>query len=457
MNLAELRAYVGNLLDYDPENDDYKAQLTAILNESQVRILTDRPWDFAQREQALQVWTDTTLSVGLVNSSATVTGGPFPFSASAVKPGSDIEGATLEVTDPVTSLISRYTVAWVSAANQLYIDRDFAGTSGTYTVKVKRREVFLPSDVVQVQNVSDPIVGTPAQAAPLSKFERDASNLDRELLGTIECYLPSSGRSVLAPQTPRGVAVVAAVGQGDRSIRVWMVNVTAPLATAGPVYPLAVSDGYESALSRVADFELSDTETLRFTPEALPLTTGLYRRYYFTCPEAGILAPVRIRSAGGQGFGALGVDTVNPSGGVTLNPDLSLATLQGQPFHSTSIRYRTSNGGRYQSVQLYPHPSGNQSILTRSLIAPAKMFEDQDAPLIPAAYAELIALDALESLTLKTGAEALSQVYARKKLVKYQGFEQAYLKIVPRRIIKGAPAVQSRYGMNPYGPLRLIP
>lgn len=456
MNLAELLDYVGNLLDYDPANEAYRAQLVSLLNESQTRILTDRPWDFAQREQSLQVWTDSTVAVGVVNGSGTVTGGPFPYSTSAIKPGSELEGATLEITDSAGQL-SRYTVAYVSATNQLYLDRDFSGVTGSYTAKVKRREVYLPSDVVQVQNVSDPVVGVPAQASPLSKFERDASNLDRELLGTIECYLPSAGRSVAAPRTPRGVVVAAAAGQGVRTITVYMVNVLAPLSTPGPVYPLQVSDGFESALSQVQTFELSDTETLRFTPETLPLTTGLYRRYYFTCPEAGILAPVRVRSAGGQGFGALGVDTITPAGGVTLNPDLSLATLSGQAFQSTSIRYRANNSGRYQSILLYPHPSGDQAVLTRSLIAPAKMYEDQDAPLIPAAYAELIAFDALESLTSKLGNEALSQVYARKKLVKYQGFEQAYLKVVPRRIIKGSPAVQGRYGMNPYGPLRLIP
>ena len=76
MNLAELLSYIGNVLDYDPANEAYRAQVVRMLNESQTRILTDRPWDFAQREQALQVWTDTNVAVGVVNGSATVTGGP---------------------------------------------------------------------------------------------------------------------------------------------------------------------------------------------------------------------------------------------------------------------------------------------------------------------------------------------------------------------------------------------
>jgi hypothetical protein len=35
--------------------------------------------------------------------------------------------------------------------------------------------------------------------------------------------------------------------------------------------------------------------------------------------------------------------------------------------------------------------------------------------------------------------------------------EQAYLKAVPRRIVKGTPTSGYRYVTNPYGPLRLLP
>jgi hypothetical protein len=42
MNLADLRAYVGNLLDYDPTNTTYDGQLDALLNDAQSRLLTDR-------------------------------------------------------------------------------------------------------------------------------------------------------------------------------------------------------------------------------------------------------------------------------------------------------------------------------------------------------------------------------------------------------------------------------
>jgi len=456
MNLGNLVDFVGNLLDYDPTNETYREQLVSLLNDAQTRCLTDRPWDFAMRDRKLNVWTDVSVDVGVVNGSGTVTGGPFPVSPTAVRPGSEYELGYLEVTDS-NALTTMYRVMYVAASNQLFLDRDFVGASGSYTALLRRREIYLPSDCAQVQNVADPSVGIPAKALFLSKWEREDANLDPTLLGTIEAYLPSEGLRVQAPTTPRGVSIVAGVGQGVRTIHVYMVNVYGPRSTPFPVYPRDVSDGFESAFSKVQSFTLSDSQTLQFTPEVIPNKTGYYRRYYFSCPEANILAPVRVRSAGGQNFAAAGVDTVPPTGTVTLNPDLSLTTLQGQNFQSTSVRYQFDQSAVYQSIQLYPHPSADQELDCRMLISPSRMQEDQDAPLVPSAYAQLIAYAALENITMKVSNPALSQVYMRKKDTLYKGMEQAYLKAVPRRMIKGTPNAGYKFMTNPFGQLRLLP
>ena len=456
MNLGQIIDYIGNLLDYDPTNPTYRDQLVNIVNDAQTRVLSDRPWDFVLRERVLRVWTDSTLAVGVVNGSATVTGGPFPFSTSAIRPGSDVEGAQISITDSNGNTF-QHIISFVSASNQLFLDRDFLGASGAYTATVQRREIFLPSDSMAVQSVVDPSVGVPVNTLALTKYERDGANLDREQLGRMEFYLPSQGRSSRAPATARGVTVATVgAGQGVRTVNVYMINVAAPLGVNAQVYPPEVSDGFESAFSAVATFELSDTQTLRFTPEVVPSSTGLYRRYYFTCPTAGILAPLRVRSAGGQGFAAAGVDTVAPTGTVTLAPDLSLATLEGQSFQSTAIRYRSNNSARYQSIQLYPHPSGDQNIEVRAIAAAPRLYEDQDAPILPHAYCEILALAALEKLAIKLSNPALSEVYSRKKAVMFQGMESAYLRLAARRLVRGGGVAQL-YSPNPFGPLRFTP
>ncbi len=204
MNLGELLDFCGNLLDYDPSNDTYRAQLVSLLNDAQTRCLTDRPWAFSSRDREVIVWTDTTLSLVVTNGSSQVTG-TFATSSSAITPGSNLASAELTFKDS-GGIKHKHKAAWVQSGTVLHLDRPYQGASGTYTSKVKRREVYLPSDCMTVQNVSDPIVGIPAKALFLSKWEREDANLDPDLLGTVEAYLPSEGRRVPGPQVPRGVA-----------------------------------------------------------------------------------------------------------------------------------------------------------------------------------------------------------------------------------------------------------
>ena len=73
------------------------------------------------------------------------------------------------------------------------------------------------------------------------------------------------------------------------------------------------------------------------------------------------------------------------------------------------------------------------------------------------AYAQVIAYAALESLALKVDNPALSAVYQRKRDTLYKQMEQAYLKAVPRRIIKGNPTAGYKFVRNPFGKLTFTP
>ena len=463
MNLIDLLNFCGNLLDYDPVNETYREQLVSLLNDAQMRVTTAKHWSFAQRERDLQTYADTTRSVTMTADSAQVdasAGIVFPFATSTVKPGSNFELAELHVSYTVGTVTTDdvYQVMYVESTSRLHIDRDFTGPTAVYTVTFKRREVYLPSDATNVMSVRDPTQGIPRPSIFLSKFERDDISLDPDLQGTVEAYLPSQSINIMAPQEPRGVATVSASSQGARTIKLFMVNVQGPRSMNYPSYRRDVSNGFESSFSKVGTFTLTNTQTLTLTPETLDKKTGMYRRYYFTCEEAGILAPVRVRNAdNSQGVVALLVDTVPPQGGVTLKPDFSLTTLQSQVFQSRSIRYFWGNSAAYRAIQLYPHPSGDQKVTVRTVIAPERMQEDQDSPLIPADYAQVIAYAALETLTLKVDNTALAQVYERKKTLMVRGMGARYLAEVPRRMVKGVPTGGYRYGTNPFGPLKFTP
>jgi len=229
MNLGELIDFCGNLLDYDPTNATYRAQLVALLNDSQVRLLTDRHWAFAQRQRTLSTYADLPATVTLTNGSSTMTGA-FALSADVVVPGSSLELAQVKVTLPAGGFAYRQ-IRYVQSAVTAHLDRPWSGATGAYSTSLRRREVYLPSDTATLMNVADPSVsvGSPRQSLFLSKWERDAANLDQDLEGTIEAYLPSRSMRVRAPQAVTGAVVAGGlVGQGVRTITVYMVNVRTP-------------------------------------------------------------------------------------------------------------------------------------------------------------------------------------------------------------------------------------
>ncbi len=452
MNLADLRAFVGNLLDWDPTNQTYTDQLTRLLNDAQVRVLTDRPWEFSQREGISRVYTDRTISVGVTSGSASVTtGSTFPLSTNPVLPGSILDGSECIITD---SNGDEYTndVAWVSATNALTFTSDFRGATGTYDATFRMRPVWLPTTTLTLMNVQDITDGLPRNQVALGQFTEDQWQYDRTMLGTPTAFIPHGPVRVPAPRVTNGVATVAGVAQGVRTINVYMVNVSAPEYPTPSVYRDGVSGGRESALSQVATYNLTALQTLTFTPETLPNISGLYRRYYFTCPEAGIYAPVRI--AGAVGSGTANRDTISPAGGVTLTPDLSLSYLQSQTFQTRAIRYVPSNGV-YRSFTLYPHPSADSDFRLRILHSPEQMVEDTDTPLVPESYSQVIAYAALEQVALKVDNAALAQVYARKRDILMRGMEQRFLGSPPRRIVRGGMA--GAYPPAWYGPVRFTP
>ena len=445
MNLADLRAFMGNLLDYDPTNVTYTSQLTDLLNDAQTRILTDRPWSFSIVEEDVETRTDVAVSLACTNGSSQATGSGFPLSASAVRPGSAFDGATVRIDG------REYEIAYVVNATTLHFTTQFVGASATYATSVRQRQVYMPSDTMTVESVLDMTDALPRSQAQLSKWVRDDVQLDPDQLGTPTAFMPSQSRRVRAPRAVTGVSIVSpGAGRGVRTLQVYMVNVRAP-GTSSPVeYPAQFSGGFESALSPPSTFVLSDTQELSLVPETLNNRTGLYRRYYFTCTAEGIDAPVRLADASSK------VDTVSPAGTVTLSPDTRLSVLQSQAFGEASVRYR-STGGVYRAFELYPHPSNNARMRLRRLMAPQDMKEDHDVPLVPQAYAQVIAYAAMEQLCLKHDNAALAQVYARKKVALYQAMEARYLKGVPRRIIKGEAYTNARFYPNPFGPLSFTP
>jgi len=55
MNFNDMREYVSNILDYNPNVDVYRTEVNNVLNQVYVTHFTERPREYAQREYDIEI------------------------------------------------------------------------------------------------------------------------------------------------------------------------------------------------------------------------------------------------------------------------------------------------------------------------------------------------------------------------------------------------------------------
>jgi hypothetical protein len=180
---------------------------------------------------------------------------------------------------------------------------------------------------------------------------------------------------------------------------------------------------------------------LTFTAPAIQPRTGLYRKFYFSCPQVGIKRPVLVSTTAPNG--------IDPLGGVTLAPNLSLATISSEDYQTNTIPYMAL--GSYQRFNLWPHPALVTQYQVRVQALPQPMIEDGDAPLIPPDAAQVIEYEATANNALRLDNQSLAQMYRELRNASYRQMSQTYL------MMSTAPVVMMGASGSTKGPISLGP
>ena len=421
--LADLRAAVAANLNYDPANASYEDELTGLINRAQTKVLGSHRWSFAQRDYELRVFPDTTFST------ISITAGndfvDLPLLTGDAREQAD--GHTLFLTSATGVVSQVYTVSFADlASDRVYLTRPITQATGTYTVTLQYREIDLPGNATSVEGLLDLSVGIPEPQRAMNKLNRDAIRLDPKTTGRSLYFIPSSSLRTPPPRAVSGVATVVAAGQGIRTLF---------------IYETFTWAGRESALSAPKKFDLTDVETLTFTPPAISTTTGYYRSYYYACPDEGIKRPVFIGS-------------VDPLGGVTLTPNLSLATITSEATQASARPYRAL--GQVQRFNLWPHPALVTDYQVRVMVMPQPMVEDGDPPLIPPDAAQTIEYEASHTSALRLDNPALGKMYKELRDGAFRQMSQTYLMQSSAPVVMMGAAGSTK-GPISIGPYRLVP
>lgn len=421
--LANLRAAVAANLNFDPENETYESDLDGIINRAQTKVLGSHRWSFAQKDYIVRVFPDYT-EVGI----PVILGQDFvDLSLISAEARAALDGHTLFLTSSTNVQSQTYNISFADLAGiRVYLTSPITQATGTYTVTVQYREIPLPGDTASVEGLLDLSVGIPEPQRAMTKLNRDVIRLDPNTTGRSLYFIPSSSVKTPTPRAVSGVATVAGVAQGVRTIFIYQT------------FSLA---GRESALSAPVEFNLTDIQTLTFTAPAIQPRTGLYRKFYFSCPQVGIKRPVLVDASVPNG--------IDPLGGVTLAPDLSLATISTEGFLTNTIPYMAL--GQYQRFNLWPHPALVTDYQARAMILPQPMIEDGDTPLIPPDAAQVIEYEATSNNALRLDNSSLAQMYRELRNSAFRQMSQTYL------LQSSAPVVMMGSAGSTKGPISLGP
>jgi len=413
MNLREIREYIANITDYDPNvNRDYSAQVDNVINETYRMLFSEKPFTFAQKEVKIPIYTDAEYTA------SGVTGVIAGLTQIVINPSIPdwVEGNIIEI-DGV-----EHDVIYKASAITVFIEGSFAFIG--QPVKFKQRFIRLPKDCVSILQVGKRSMSIAPTAVgryiPLTRYEDEYYNLPLDEVNIPNYWIMQDSEYVSAPPivlTPTATATSA--GQGTRTVRLAYTYVKYP--ANGQATEL------ESGLSPFSEaITLTDAQRMTLT-SSLDLTkVGYARRFY-----------IKNAATTPQFDGVYQVGTLKDvSASLSENIDFSQAEFENGSFVLNNPRY-TYTDGYVQRIRLYPRQSTDYELSVRYIYRPARLQEDTDTPDLPQSHHLVLAYGSLMDIFNKHDNAQMSRIYRAKYLEEIIKLEQRFLTQKPRRWVKG--------------------
>jgi hypothetical protein len=393
MNLAEMRDMVGSIVDYDPNVQTYRDEVTRILNELYLDFFTDRPWKFAQETEEVQVYKDVTVTDGVINAGQnTITSASNPFL-------DWMEGAIVEIKDADAANTGEYVIA-KSTTGILYLE-GFSSTQNkpNVTAVIKQRFVDMPEDCNEVLSIGirSPTAGTQAHFDYLSRARDEEYSLLLSSTGLPTDWLIYDDVTMTQPVLQ---PTLEAVGGATWS-------------TPGTYYVkyTFLHKNKESAPSPEAEVTTALAGFVLNVPTPTVQNTGT---------NSGIFKRFYLRTTNSQAF--YQVSNADIDEGTILINDLAVAT-----DYLANSRRLPENDGHYKRVRLYPRQDDNYLVEVRFVYRPDRLIEDTDVPEFPPAHHRYLVYRACQELFVKHDNLQHSELYRRKADTELLRIENTYL------------------------------
>lgn len=408
MKLSEIRDYIGNILDYQPSITAYQNQLNDIINENYFKLFAEKPFTFAQKEVLINANPDVSISIGVTQNSASITSAGNLFVDSMAGQVIDIDSV-------------EYTIAWVAGTGQAYLTSNYTASTGTVSATVKYRYLDMPQDCVEIMQVLKRAMTMtpqePGRMVPVTRYEDEYYNLPLNEVNLPNYWIAFDDFSLNPPKAPTITTTTSGAGRGARTLEFAVTYVFA---------------GRESALSPVTSVTLTDAQFPSITISSLPNVSGLKRRVYVRCTQAGINKFYNIPEAGS----ALTEFLPTSTGTFSYDTITNLSAFTASDLFELTYTAYSGVDGNIQRVRLYPRQDKLYELTVRYMYRPKNLIDDGDTPEFPAAHHNVLAYMSLRDIFIKHNNEQQAILYDRKVVQEMLKIEQRYLNSIAKRYIK---------------------
>jgi len=418
-SLTELVSSTYEHLNHDPQLAKYKDSVVRRYNEHYVGIFDDEPWEFAQAEVDLTIKAKVTVETGdgiTITADSAALGNTRRITGSGTTFVAADEGATL--TD---SSGNEYIIARVDSTTDIYLSTPWLLTAGVAYADftITHNLITLPKDCNQVLSIVDRTNNRGALEFKSRPHEEDLF-LNRANTGTPSLFLDDDPRRLPAPSV--APTVVAASGG------------SLPDATTYEYKYTFQSMGIESAASPVSAQVATATPNLLFNLSTIQasgwddgsgaLESGIHKILY------------RRDVTHNEPWYRIG--TVTAIGSTNSLATTCIDSLPVPTAVEDLLSFeRYIEPDYYRVLRVWTHPSADTTFRLRYLKRPPQLEGDQEIPLLPRKYHEMLKALVLRDIYDDLGSTTQAARWGKRADTRLEDLRNRYLSKHPERIQPG--------------------
>lgn len=461
-----MREYVANILDYNPNIEQYRNEVNNVLNQVYVTHFMERPWEYAQKEVDITAYADRTQDFQSWASGvqiATPADSKFnemiaPFQI--IEPQTGTSGLELNKEYTIIARHDNAGSAYATLADPLkplefypVIDAVPNLTpADPVSCKIKHRNIALPPDLIDILSIGlrGRQSGFRQPFFNIARYEDEKMGLDLDEVAIPTNFIQTDTLHIPSPRLKPTIYNAGALANVTTTAGNYQAAYTFILRGAttnrsivnfesAPIF--GDEQYFDAGVSlNINNLEITDSLVGNLPQEVF---RGLRKMVYIKTPDSNHF--VRVSDT------TLTEDQGNTSAILASGIDFTM------PFRFQSAPKLVEHSGEYQQIRLYPRQDDDYIMKLRYMFRPKELKDDQDAPMMPAETHLFLCYGAIAELFNKHNNTQQAMIYEQKAKKELMKIENRFLTQKSKAHIKYGYRTSDSYYGRPFIRITRVP